>query len=192
MTRRDANWAILQTAASAAGQAFFAAWLPFPQARAADAHSAHRTPPADPHDWSSYRPQFFSPSEFSRLDHFTAILIPTDDTPGAREANVAPFIDFVVHSASTYAPELQARWRTAMAWLESARFSDLTAPEREALVDSMQAPQHPGHPTYQLLKEMTIHAFYTSRVGLVDVLDYQGLAYLTAFPACNHPEHRQI
>jgi hypothetical protein len=30
---------------------------------------------------------------------------------------------------------------------------------------------------------MTVRAFYTSRIGLIDVLEYQGLAYLSEFPA---------
>jgi hypothetical protein len=45
---------------------------------------------------------------------------------------------------------------------------------------------------YRLIKEMAVHAFYTSRVGLVDVLEYKGLAYLTEFPGCNHPEHHTV
>jgi hypothetical protein len=39
---------------------------------------------------------------------------------------------------------------------------------------------------------MTVRAFYTSRVGLIDVLEYQGIAYLTEFPACTHPEHLNV
>jgi hypothetical protein len=49
-----------------------------------------------------------------------------------------------------------------------------------------------GSATYKLIKDMTVHAFYTSRVGLVDVLEYKGLAYLSEFPACTHPEHQRV
>jgi hypothetical protein len=31
---------------------------------------------------------------------------------------------------------------------------------------------------------MTVEGFYTSRVGLIDVLGYKGLAILSEFPGC--------
>jgi len=39
---------------------------------------------------------------------------------------------------------------------------------------------------------MTVRAFYTSRVGLIDVLEYKGNTYLTEFPGCAHPEHHKV
>ena len=132
------------------------------------------------------------------LDVFTSILIPSDDTPGAREAHVAAFIDFVVSAAAEYAPETQAHWRQAMQWLSDHKFGALDAAAQAELVRRMAEPEydhsheHPGYSTYRLVKEMSVHAFYTSRVGMVDVLEYKGLAYLTEFPACDHPEHQQV
>jgi hypothetical protein len=29
-------------------------------------------------------------------------------------------------------------------------------------------------------------------VGLIDVLEYKGLAYLSEFPACTHREHQRV
>jgi hypothetical protein len=74
----------------------------------------------------------------------------------------------------------------------------LSAGQQLSLVQRMSdAEQNPsnereGFPAYRLIKEMTVHAFYTSRVGLIDVLEYKGLAYLTEFPGCNHPEHHTV
>jgi hypothetical protein len=192
MTRRDANWLIARAAATAGAASFLAPWL------AANESHRHTVAPPDPHDWNSYRPKFFSAEEFQWLDAFTAILIPTDDTPGAREAKVASFIDFVVNAAAEFAPEVQGHWRDAMSWLRSAGFGTLAAEQQLALVTAAGAPEfdhtatHPGFAAYQLIKELTVRAFYTSRVGLVDVLEYQGIAYLTAFPACTHPEHHSV
>ncbi len=179
---------ILRAAAVTGGPEFFASWL----------QASTSTAPPAPDRWSHYQPKFFPPEEFEILDAFTAILIPSDETPGAREAHVAPFIDFVVNAAAEYAPEMQDRWRTAMRWLRARRFGQLSAEERVSLVEQMAAPERGGSKAqqsfvvYRLLKEMTIHAFYTSRVGLVDVLEYKGLAYLTEFPGCNHAEHHRV
>ena len=193
MTRRDAAWAILRAAAVVGGNEFFSDWM-----RAAQVvnHSSHAPP--EPDRWTSYQPKFFFAEDFRNLDAFTAILIPTDDTPGAREAHVAAFIDFVVNAAAEYAPEMQKDWRNAMDWLRARHFAELTASQQLSFVQRISEPErdasknHDGFPVYRLLKDMTVHAFYTSRVGLVDVLEYKGLAYLTEFPGCNHPEHHTV
>jgi gluconate 2-dehydrogenase subunit 3-like protein len=192
MTRRDANWLILQAAASSGAATFLTPWL-----RANQPH-VHPSAPPDPHDWSSYHPKFFSAEEFQWLDSYSAILIPSDETPGAREAHVAAFIDFVVNAAAQFAPEVQDHWRLAMRWLRTNNFGNLSLQDQLALVTAAAGPEsdrsltHPGFSTYQLIKQMTVHAFYTSRVGLIDVLEYQGIAYLTEFPACTHPEHHSV
>ena len=183
MTRRDASWMILKAAAVAGGSEFFAGWL-----KATHNHAS--AAPPDSHNWAAYKPQFFAEGDFRNLDAFVAVLIPTDDTPGAREACVAEFIDFVVNAAAEYAPEMQQRWRNAMEPLRAQKFSDLSPEQQIAAVERMS--QGPDSAAYKLIKEMTVHAFYTSRAGLIDVLEYKGLAYLTEFPGCTHPEHHQI
>jgi Gluconate 2-dehydrogenase subunit 3 len=193
MTRRDAAWAILRAAAVVGGQEFFSDWM-----RAAQVHNHGSHAPAEPDRWTSYKPKFFSPEDFRNLDAFTALLIPTDETPGAREAHVTPFIDFVVNAAAEYAPEMQNDWRTAMDWLRARHFAELPAGEQFSLLQLISEGEHDaanrqqGFDVYRIIKDMTVHAFYTSRVGLVDGLEYKGLAYLTEFPGCNHPEHHTL
>lgn len=41
---------------------------------------------------------------------------------------------------------------------------------------------------FRLLKNLTADGYYTSRIGLVDELGYQGNTALAAFPACTVPE----
>lgn len=200
MTRREAGWMVLRAAAFAGGQEFFASWLASAPADAhtLHAHQANAFAPPEPDRWSDYQPQFFSIEEFQMLDHFTAILIPSDETPGAREAHVTPFIDFVIHAAAEYAPEMQRQWHEAVEWLARHKFAQLSAAEQVALVEEMSRPErgpsqaHDGFFAYHLIKEMTLHAFYTSRAGLVDELEYKGNAYLVAFPGCTHPEHHRV
>ena len=106
MTRRDAAWLIARASAVAGGATFFADWV----------NAQHAAPP-EADRWKSYRPAFFTAGQYQILDAFTSILIPADETPGARDAQVAPFIDFVVNAAAEFAPETQAEWRHAMGWL---------------------------------------------------------------------------
>ncbi len=196
LTRRDLGWVAAKVFAAASGAEFFASWL---RASTGHSHASDNSPaPPEPDRWSNYQPKFFSPSEFRMLEVYSDILIPTDNTPGAREAHVAPFIDFVVNAAAEYAPEMQTEWRTAMEWLAKANFQELSEDQRVTLIRQSSAPErdrkiaHEGYPTYRLIKSATIRAFYTSRAGLVDALEYKGLAYLTQFPACDHSEHKRV
>lgn len=197
ITRRDWGWAIAKAFAVAGGAEFFASWLEAAQGHQ-HANGSNSFAPPEPDRWTGYQPKFFSPSEFRMLDIYTAILIPTDETPGAREAHVAPFIDFVVNAAAEYAPDMQTAWRTAMGWLTARNFDKLSPQGQASLIEQSSAPErspaksHDGYPAYRLIKTAAVHAFYTSRVGLVDVLEYKGLAYLTEFPACDHPEHQKV
>lgn len=199
MTRRDASWMISRAFAAAGAQPFFSGWIRAAEADAhAYAHGAGSHAPPEPDRWMGYKPRFFSPEQFAALQSFTEILIPSDETPGAREAHVAPFIDFVVNAAGEYAPGMQKEWRTAMEWLDASGFRTMSPQARLQLVAEASAPErdgskkHPGFAAYQLIKDMTVRAFYTSRVGLVDVLEYKGLAYLTEFPGCSHAEHHKV
>lgn len=188
MTRRDTIRAAL---AAASGEPL----VLLEQLSAAEHHAVHSEAPPEPDRWRDYKPQFFTAAELEMLRQYTEILIPTDESPGASEAHVAEYIDFIVYSASAHAPEMQAEWKKAVTWLAGRNFDQITPAERLALVESMSAPErdktasHDGFPTYRLIKNMTVFAFYTSRAGLIDNLEYKGLAYLTEFPACAHPEH---
>ena len=131
LNRRD----FVQLAASAfglpAGADFFAAWL-----RAVGDHQApaHLTAPPEPPLLRDYQPKFFDAEDFAALQAFTAILIPTDDTPGAREARCAHFIDFVLHASTGVAPDVVQQWRAAMRALRQARFHESDSEGRAAIV----------------------------------------------------------
>jgi hypothetical protein len=185
VTRRDAVWLVAQAAGTVAGQAFFPAWL-------SAQHNHGSSGPPEPDRWTNYKPQFFSPGDFRVLDTFTDILIPTDDTPGAREAHVSPFIDFVLFSATEYAPEMQAKWRRAMGFLTSQGFGEMSHDKQIAFMKQISDANDAGFSNFQLIKDLAIYAFYTSRAGLIDNLEYKGLAYLTEFPGCTHSEHRKV
>jgi hypothetical protein len=51
---------------------------------------------------------------------------------------------------------------------------------------------HPLYTVYRLIKQQNTFAFYTSRAGLIEALDYRGNSYNDTFPACTHPEHHAL
>jgi len=146
----------------------------------------------------NYQPKFFPAADFAALQAFTEILIPTDDTPGAREAHCAHYIDYLLHAADDVAPEMQKQWRDAMAALKQAGFHDADAKARAQLVEEMSKPErdrsatHPAFFAYRLIKQQNTFAFYTSRAGMIEALEYQGNSYNTTFPACDHPQHHVV
>lgn len=199
IARRTALKYVGILASSLAGQAFLASWLPTARAAANPLMSGSPSAPAP----QAYVAQFFRPPEFQTVERLTETIIPTDDKPGAKEAQVANYIDFVVFSAGEFEPGLQQEWTSGLALLDRMSrekyqrpFREISAGEREALLTEMSVPEHdpkashPGFAFYKLVKDMTVEGFYTSRVGLIDVLEYKGRTYLSDFPGCTHSEHQ--
>lgn len=147
---------------------------------------------------TAYEPKFFDKDDFSALEAFTEILIPADDTPGARDARCAQFIDFLLQASAKVDPNMARRWRSAMTALRDAGFHAADAATREELVAAMARPErergatHPAYSAYRLIKQQNTFAFYTSRQGLIECLEYKGNSYNGSFPACDHPEHHTL
>ena len=143
----------------------------------------------------NYAPAFFDAADFAALQAFTEILIPSDETPGAREAHCAHFIDFVLQASPA---DPQHRWRDAMRALKAAGFHDADPPSRQAIVEAMSKPErdpgatHPAYFVYRLIKQQNTFAFYTSRAGMIESLDYRGNSFNATFPECEHEEHRRL
>ena len=194
--------------ATAAGREFLTGWLPAALAAQAQQqgpgnHTHHQAEKSAPAAVGPYAPQFFKPEEFETVQLLTEMIIPTDDQPGAREAQVACYLDFLLYSAAEFQPALQDQWIQGLTQLdqvstanEGQPFRKLALAERIKLLTEISLPEHdskarhPGFEFYRLVKEMTVEGFYTSRIGLIDVLGYQGLTYLDEFPGCMHPEHQ--
>ncbi|NUR53548.1 MAG: gluconate 2-dehydrogenase subunit 3 family protein [Acidobacteria bacterium] len=192
LTRRDLLKLTTCALAASGASEFFTAWLDAAKAPA-HLHAAQDRPAL-----RDYQPQFFDADDFAALQVFTEILIPTDDTPGAREARCAHFIDFVLAASTDAAPDAQAQWRDAMRAVKASGFHTASAAERERLVAAMARPErergatHPAYFAYRLIKQQNTFAFYTSRAGLIEALDYKGNRFNASFPACEHPEHRVV
>lgn len=210
MGRRSALKYFGLISASAAGREFLEGWLPpgstlmASPAPAAGGWVQEIGPSPSPADTESpYVPRFFKPDEFHTVEVLTEMILPTDEKPGAKEAKVTNYIDFIVYSASEFEPSLQKDWIDGLSLTDKLSekqygkpFLQLSPAQREGLLTQMSVPEHdqnaehPGFPFFRLLKGMTLEAFFTSKVGLNDFLDYKGLTFLTSFPGCTHPEHQ--
>jgi gluconate 2-dehydrogenase subunit 3-like protein len=90
--------------------------------------------------------EFFSAEEAKEVEAISARLIPTDDTPGAREAGVVYFID---RGLSTFAAEDQKTYREGLPELQvrvtemfpaSSKFSALTPEQQDEVLHSFDEP----------------------------------------------------
>jgi hypothetical protein len=87
--------------------------------------------------------QFFTPAEAAEVDAIAARIIPSDETPGAREAGVVYFIDrgltsFAVEDQKTYReglPALQTRVRELFPNVE--KFSTATPDQQDQILHSL-------------------------------------------------------
>jgi hypothetical protein len=194
LTRRQLLRLVACALALPGAAEFFSAWL---KAAPGRQHAMGWQPPESPL-LGDYKPKFFDAGDFEALQAFTAILIPTDDTPGAREAHCAHFIDFVLQASTAHEPGTQKPWRDAMAAVRRSGFHSADASGRARLVEAMARPErdphatHPAYFAYRLIKQQNTFAFYTSRAGSIEALEYKGNSYNAAFPACDHPEHRAV
>jgi hypothetical protein len=194
-SRRTLLDSVIRISSLPAGMAFFSAWT---RAAQQHQHPAGSAAPKDTSELANYQPQFFSPEDFEAIQSFTEILIPTDETPGAREAHCAHFIDFVLHATDGYSPDTQKQWRAALAALRATGFHSADGSRRRALVAEMARPErdpsahHPAFAAYRLIKRENTFAFYTARAGCIEALDYRGNSINLEFPACTHPEHQRV
>ena len=153
---------------------------------------------------AAYTPQFFSPNEYRTVEVLADLILPsTEDSshqpqPGAKDAGVAEFIDFMVYSD----PSLQLQFRDGMTWLDNvskpgAGFAVLSAKQQNALLERLaykakyRESEKTGQQFFLLFRKYTVMGFYTSRIGL-ESLDYPGLKLYSASPGCTHegnPEH---
>ena len=151
----------------------------------------------------SYAPRFFSADEYATVERQAHVIIPSDGSPGAREAGVSEFIDFMVSSD----PGIQYRFRYGLTWLDAhagklhgAPFRELDEVKQTGLLEPLayndrhRDGEDEGRAFFKLIREYTIMGFYTSKIGL-EQLDYPGLRIYAESPGCPHPgdpEHRHL
>jgi hypothetical protein len=148
---------------------------------------------------ASYQPQFFTPREYAAVERLTEIIIPTDATPGAKEAGVSEFIDFMVFSD----PGSQYSFRTGLTWLNAHSerttgkpFTELSAEQQTGLLeplgfkDKARPGEEDGRKFFAMMREYTVTGFYTSEIGYKE-LDNPALKFYSESPECPHKDDRE-
>lgn len=130
-----------------------------------------------------YKLRFFTEAETAVVARVADLIIPPTGTPGAVAAGVPVYIDLVVSANA----EHQKTFRAGIADLASKNF--LALPEERQIALLTELSEAKDGRFFQAVKGMTADGYYTSRIGLVSELGYQGSPALTAFPVCGHPEH---
>jgi len=152
---------------------------------------------------AQYSPQFFSAGEYALVERLTEMIIPSDATPGAKEAGVAEFVDFMVASDS----DTQYPFRLGLDWLNAhserklgGQFLELTAHQQNSLLeplaykDKARPGEEDGRRFFKVLREYTVTGFYTSEIGFRE-LDNPALKLYSESPECPHkgdPEHLHL
>jgi len=163
----------------------------------------------------AFQPQFFSPEEFQLVERLTDLIIPADDGPGARDAGVAEFIDFMVvndigvpgHFQNSRRGQpraggiiLRDRFRTGLNWMNARcqwlygrPFLKCSAEQQDDLLEHLaykdrhRPTEGDGRAFFQMMRDYTVMGFYTSKIGL-EQLGFPGLQTAwAAMPGCAHP-----
>jgi len=141
--------------------------------------------------------RFFSPDDFALVDELSEIIIPADQhSPGARAAAVAAYIDSRL--GESLEPEKQEEWRRGLKLVNQISdeingqpFLKATPGQRVAVVERMARnesdPQNPEEVFFSELKRATVRAYYTSKIGIHQEMEYKGNVYLKEFAGTELP-----
>jgi gluconate 2-dehydrogenase gamma chain len=178
-------------------------------------HDSPRTPPDSPSK-SAYQPLFLSAQHYSLVERLADMIIPEDDTPGAKQAGVAEFIDFMLANrvavsgsrdirstadAIEAGNDAQVRFLAGLSWINARshyefghNFMDCTADQQNSVLEELayknkfKTNTESGRAFFQMIRDYTVVGYYTTKIGL-ESLGYPGLRQLWPnMPGCSHPD----
>lgn len=123
---------------------------------------------------------FFTPEQAVEIEAMAAQIIPTDETPGAREARVVNFID---RALTTFNKDNQAAYTKGIADLQAqtrqlfpsaTKFSALTGPQQIQVLTAMEKT-----PFFNMVRTHTVIGFFASPVhgGNQDKIGWKLIGY---------------
>jgi hypothetical protein len=129
-----------------------------------------------------YSPKSLAPEDFELLGDLVDLILPPSDTPGAKQAGVHAIIDSVLaHHPADEVVVKAGLWR-----LRAVGFQAMEQEKQIAVLSEYSASDGEPRRFFETLKSLTIDAYYSTEVGLVDELGYKGNTFLAEFPGCTH------
>ncbi len=145
-----------------------------------------RTPAEKKRDAELRSETFFTPHELATIAVLSDIILPADERSGsATTAEVPDFIEFIVKDI----PRHQLPMRGGLMWIDhearhrfQKEFKDCTNQQQLQIVEEIAYPDKVsddddmmhGVRFFSLLRDLTLTGFYTSKIGVIDDLGYQG------------------
>ena len=144
-------------------------------------------------------PKFFTPAEFAMLDELTEMIIPADDhSPGARAAQWRHISMRAL--AEAFEPKERDQWRKGCRSVDRAVSQDARPrvygepPRPSASRCSTRMAQNEDESqellkrcSFSELKHATAHAYYTSKIGIHQEMEYKGNVLLNEFVGTELP-----
>lgn len=121
---------------------------------------------------------FFNPKQDQMVAEISEIIIPTTNTPGAKEARVNEFIDVML--TDCYYEKDQQSFLEGLERMENSSKRKYNtpflkaSPEQKSTLLKQESIYNDNGPSrfFQLMKELTLFGYFTSEVGAVQALEY--------------------
>jgi glucoside 3-dehydrogenase (cytochrome c) hitch-hiker subunit len=178
---------LLQLTATTLG----ATLLPSQAAKADKIDEASQEPESDKTQVASC---FFDARQRQLVDELTETIIPADNhSGGAKAAKVVDSIDRVLRESLD--EDQKKTWREGLKLIEAMSerscgksFVEATPEQRIAVLqilsDNLAMAELPEVMFFKDLKRLTVNAYYTSKIGILDELGYKGNTMLDQFVGC--------
>jgi hypothetical protein len=136
-------------------------------------------------------PLFFTREEYALVDELSELIIPADEhSGGAKAALVAGYIDFRLSESFDEQPRVM--WREGLKLVEQLsqemhgkRFLESSHEQRIALLTRVSQnemkPEKPEELFFRELKTRAVRAYYSSKIGIHDEMEYKGNTYQKEF-----------
>lgn len=158
----------------------------------------HGWQPSTPQE--SWKPLVLSSHQNETVAVISELIVPETDTPGARAAKVNEFIDFTLSREDNATREAFLR---GLEWMDQksnalygASFIRTSTEQQIALLQRISdttadtsSDERAGQEFFKDMKDRTIAGYYTSEIGLVQELEFQGNTFLSEFQGCQHQDH---
>ena len=120
-----------------------------------------------------WKPQLFTPHQNETVIVLTELIIPTTDTPGAKQALVNRYIDLLLKDGPARERE---RFLAGLQWLdeysrkqEGSEFVKLSPSKQVAVLEKLDSGDDPelkeGHTFFRMAKALTARLYYQTEIG---------------------------